>query len=63
MFNAINPKVHLEAQKIMNSKARLNKKSNAEGITIPDFKLLQTSNYYCVVYSTAIVIKTALRQL
>jgi hypothetical protein len=34
-----NPKVHMEAQKTINSQGNTEKKSNAGGIMIPNFKL------------------------
>jgi hypothetical protein len=35
----INPEVHLEALKTTNSQGNVEQKGNAEGITIPEFKL------------------------
>jgi hypothetical protein len=46
-----NPKFHMEAQKLWLAKVILSKKSNAGGISIPDFKL-----YYSIIW--AIVTKT-----
>jgi hypothetical protein len=35
----INPEIHMETRKTSITKAILNKKSNAGGVTIPNFKL------------------------
>jgi hypothetical protein len=43
-----NPEIYMEAQKIRIAKASMNKKSNAGGVTIPDFKL-----YYRIIVTKA----------